>query len=285
MKLQRADMDSYSPISDQHAVDQAVVGIRFHRQADDEVFRAAVQLAQELAEKYNLPGRVQLDPLALTFGKQVISHGYAAEAMLSPGLVFQRVQPSGAMAEELTLERGAVTYRTHSYLRWKDVVDLLEGIVCPVASVLSSGNAEGISVIELRCIDKFTAKSSDRLKLNQLIRKDSPFAPSIILDKQEMLHVHTGWFQNETDAGRTLVNLNIDVVDNPDGNRVATILQVISMQYSGSGVVFNPKKGLDENIICTFNELHAVDKDLLKNLITDELQAAINLFGSGAPGQ
>jgi len=278
-------MNGYSPISDQHAVDQAVVGIRFHRQSDDQVFRAAVELAQELAEKYNLPGRVQLDPLALTFGKQVISHGYVAEAMLSPGLVFQRVQPSGAMAEELTLERGAVTYRTHSYLRWKDVVALLEGIVCPVASVLAAGNAERISVIELRCIDKFTAKSSDQLKLNQIIRKNSPFVPSITLDKQEMLHVHTGWFQNETHTGRTLVNLNIDVVDNPDGNRVATILQVISMQYSGNGTVFSPDKGLNENIISTFNELHSIDKYLLKNLITDELQAAINLFGSGVSDQ
>lgn len=275
-------MNGYSPISDRHAVDQAVVGIRFHRQADDKVFRAAVELAQDLADKHNLPGRVQLDPIALTFGKQVISHGFAGEAMLSPGLVFQRVQPSGAMAEELTLERGAVTYRTHSYLRWKDVMYLLEGIVCPVASVLSSGNTKSVSVIELRCIDKFTSESSARLKLNQLIRKNSPFVPSIFLEKQEMLHSHTGWFENETDAGRVLINLNIDVVDNPDGNRIATILQVISMQYSENSITFDPGLGFDENIIATFNNLHAVDKDLLKNLITDELQDSIKLFGSGA---
>jgi len=278
-------MNGYSPISGRHAVDQAVVGIRFHRQADDTIFRAAVELAQGLAKEYNLPGRVQLDPIALTFGKQVISHGFAGEAMLSPGLVFQRVQPSGAMAEELTLERGAVTYRTHSYLRWKDVMHLLEGIVCPVASALSSGNAEGVSVIELRCIDKFTSESSARLKLNRLIRRDSPFVPSIFLEKQEMLHFHTGWFENETDESRVLINLNIDVVDNPDGNRTATILQVISKQYSENGAAFNPNLGFDENIITNFNVLHAEDKHLLKNLITDELQGAINLFDSGAADQ
>lgn len=272
-------MNGYRPCAGSHAIDQAVVGIRLRTAANDERFHSAAELATELAVRYNLPGRLQLDPFSMVFGRQVISQGYATSGELSPGLVFQRVNPDGSMGEELTLERNTVTYRTRSYRRWSDVIGFISGILCPVAAVLSGESSEEIAVIELRCMDQFLSDGQNP-PLGELIRRDTPYIPPDLFARSDMLHCHLGWFEDVSETGRTLVNLNLDVSDIPEGARVASLLQVVSKQFSGAGNPFAGANGFDESVLNTFNVLHRYDKNLLASLITDELQEQISLRGN-----
>jgi len=273
-------MTLYRPAAGQHAIDQAVVGIRIFDPVSDGHFKQVIQQAAELAIAHDLPGRVQLDAMSIAFGRQVISHGMVTNAELHPGMLFQRVNADGSMAEEMTIERTAVTYRTRSYKRWKDIEDILNGIVYPVAASLAQNDLSKISVVELRCIDRFISEPSDRPGLSSLVREDCPYVSSHLIDRPSQLHLHSGWFEDETDAGRTLFNINIDVADQEDGSRAANILQSISLHYARDLGASGTNGDFPTVLTGHFATLHAKDKKLLANILTDSLKDQINLAGS-----
>lgn len=273
-------MTSYRPAAGQHAIDQAVVGIRIFDPVSDLQFKQIIQQAAELAIAHNLPGRVQLDPMSIAFGRQVISHGMVSGAELHPGMLFQRVNADGSMAEEMTIERTAVTYRTRSYRRWKDIEDILNGIVFPVAASLAENDLGKISVVELRCIDRFLSEPGSKPPLSSLVRTDCPYIAPHLIERSSQLHLHSGWFDDETDSGRTLFNINIDVADQEDGARAAHILQSISLQYASQLDAHEGAGDFVPTLADRFSNLHAKDKRLLADILTDSLQDEINLIGS-----
>lgn len=277
-------MASYRPVSGAHAIEQAVVGIRLSAPSAEAVYGEAVSKAAELAVQAGLPGRVQLDPLSLLFGRQAISPGYST-AELTQGTAFQRVEQDGSMAEELTLERGAVTFRTNRYRRWADMVTHIDSVLAPVASIMAEGDMSRMSVIELRCVDRFVSDSEETPPLENLIKRDSPFITAHLIERQDFLHIHSGWFENQSDAGRTLYNLNIEVAPGSSGRTNATVLQVISNQASGNGHFFRTDTNFNDVLMENFQNLHAADKRLLGRLLSDELQREVNLQGSSGIGE
>jgi hypothetical protein len=191
----------------------------------------------------------------------------------------------GSMAEELTIERMAVTYRTRSYRRWKDVQGHIENILIPIVSCLSRDESGRIAVIELRCLDKFTASKTDFPVLRELVRSDCDLVPSHLFSRAEYLHVYSGWFDDVSEAGRSLVNLNIDVADDRSGGIQASILQVFSRQSAKPGTFFDHQGSLPQLVAEVFEDLHAQDKAALARLLTDDVQAEINLAGSSGLGK
>lgn len=275
-------MGEYIPASGAHAVEQAIVGIRLFEPSASG-FESATVLARKLAaERDRLPGRVQLDAFGLAFGRQAITHGYVTQAEQGPGLLFQRVRADGSMEEELTLERTAVTYRTNAYQRWDDITRLLKEVLCPVAAALAEDDVRRTSVIEFRCIDRFSADNETETPLSKLVRLGTPHIPSGALSRTSMLHSHGGWFQDQTHAGRVLININVDITDSPDSVRTASILQVISAQAAAIGEYFSMEGDfrMTENALRVFDQLHALDKKLLSEILTDDLQDRINLMGT-----
>jgi len=274
-------MSEYKPIHDGHAIEQAVVGLRLFEPASDDVYGNATACAERLAkENDRLPGKLQVDPMALFFGRQVISSGYVRSLEAQPGVVFHRVRPDGSTAEELTVERTAVTFRTHEYRRWSDMVECINHLLIPVARTLANDNISNVSVIELRCIDRFNSDDQS-IALSELVRSNSPYVPHSAMNRSEMQHVHCGWFEDTSPQGRRLININIDVAD--EAVRSASIFQMISRQSSQPGALFDGEKPFAEVVIEEFNEMHQIDKRLLAELLTDELQSRIQLFGSGNP--
>lgn len=277
-------MGRYSPIARDHAVDEAVVGVRLFEAVDEETYQAAIKVGSDLAKEVNLPGRVQLDPMSLLVGRQVVSAGYTDMAMY-PGILFQRVNADGSMAEELTIERSAVTYRTRSYQRWADVQGYIGNILIPIVEILTKNDPAEISVVELRCVDKFIASQDEFPALGELIRSDCELIPAHMLDLHQYMHFHSGWFEEADDKGRTLINVNIDVNDDRTGGIVTSILQVFSKQSATKGGIFEGPRSIEEIVKSHFDELHAQDKRMLARLLTDEIQDSINLVGSSGLGQ
>lgn len=275
-------MSSYAPIADNHAIQEAVIGVRLFEQVNEEVFEKAVSLAGELAAKHDLPGRLRLDPLSLMFGRQSISPGSSA-LEVTPGMLFQRTNSSGEMQEELTLERSAVTYRTRNYKRWADVVTLIDGILAPVTDVLCSGKPEEVSVAELRCLDVFTSSSEPPPMLSELISAECPYISSHLMGMNDLLHLHSGWFEDRRENRRTLVNLNIDLNDVEKGVRHASIFQMISVQAQEKGSLLSNSE-ISVSIAEVFAGLHKRDKNLLSQILNADLQDKINLVGSSGVG-
>src|SRR5690349_7493034 len=127
-------MTSYRPIGDEHAIEQAVVGVRIRERADEAKYADALKLTTELAAVFGLPGRMQLDPMSLMFGRQNISFGYDGPSETGGGHLFQHVDPDGTTSRELTIEPTAVTFRTMSYKRWSDVEKIIRDAILPIAT-------------------------------------------------------------------------------------------------------------------------------------------------------
>lgn len=271
---------SYRPIHGVHAIDQAVVGVRVFESVSELQFKEIVQQAGVLATGHQLLGRLQLDPMSVAFGRQVISHGMVSEGALHPGMLFQRVNSDGTMAEEMTLERTAVTYRTRSYKRWSDIEKILTDILLPLAMSLANDNLNQVSVVELRCIDRFLSEPSERPALNTLVRKECPYIPKDILDQTSQLHLYTGWFENQSDSSRLLVNMNFDVVDQDDGGRAASILQSLSQQFAKNSQDTRLSVEFLATILDKFRDLHKINKRMLASIINHDMQECINLTGS-----
>lgn len=268
-------MSDYKPCNSAHAVEQAVVGVRIAKPIQDALFQNVVAEADRLANVYNLPGKMQLDPMALMMGKQVISLGYHNDMLMAPGMLYCRIAPDGTTEEELTIERGAITYRTHKYERWIDVSTKIENFLLPLVEKITEGQPSRVSVIELRCIDRFIAKNESDPSLSSAIRDDSAFVARNLLDKNDMLHQHIGWFENETPQKRRLINLNLSVTS-VNGNKELVILQVISDQ-GDLGNILSDTDHLNPSLLEKFNTLHRKDKEILKQILTDDLQKEINL--------
>lgn len=276
-------MTTYRANSASHSVEQAVVGIRLLEDADEHAFLEAVETAAQLQELFDLPGRVEADPMALMFGRQSVSQGYrSAPSDMKPGMIFQRVNRSGAMESELTVERSAVTFRTRDYTRWSDMQKFISGLLAPVTTSLCKGETRQIAVVELRCIDKFVASVSSP-KLSELINENSRLVAQLLKSKAELLHSHIGWFENESAYGRTLVNVNIDLSEN-QSKRVASILQVVSKQSNGAKATYLSRKSIQGALVQILDELHLRDKAILGNILNDSLIQAIGLAGkTGIP--
>ncbi|MBV1831328.1 TIGR04255 family protein [Komagataeibacter sp. AV436] len=270
-------MSDFRPCKSNHAIEQAVVGVRISKIAPDDVYKRACEQADVLAVSNNLPGKMQLDPMALFMGRQVISPGYAPMQMGTPGMLYQRVAPNGTVVEEITLERSAITYRTHKYNRWDDVVRKIQDVLIPLANTLCGGDLSSVSVVELRCIDRFMLHGDDVPSLSNVIRSDSPYISSNLLDKKEMLHQHIGWFESTDQNRRTLLNINIDSVNDSSEKRNIIILQVISEQGKDGHVLHEDGTSLEEALLNKFHHLHERDKEILSSLLTDEKQSSINL--------
>ncbi len=272
-------MAGYQTAAETHSIEQAVVGLRLFEDAADEIFEKAVSVADGLKEQFDLPGRLKLDAMAL-MGRQSITTGYRTQVQMQPGFVFQLVNQDGSMNQELTVEPGAVTFRTRNYSRWSDVESLVTGLLGPVGAALAEDDIQKVAVVEFRCTDRFFTADGNPTELSNLVDRDSPLVPPFLLDRDGLLHSHIGWFEGESDDGRTLVNLNIDLREDADRGRMANILQVISRHSSGVNGEFYGEGLWSDVLLQTFRDLHKRDKAILGNILKDELVEAINLEGS-----
>jgi uncharacterized protein (TIGR04255 family) len=270
-------MSSYKPFSADHAVEQAIVGVRWRHKPSDDRFNSAIELATEISQQFGLPGKVQLDPFSL-LTRQNISFGFEGPGEPQAGLLFQQVYPDGSMAQEMTLERGAVTFRTRNYRRWSDIQEIIQHAISPLVDIICENEPENISVIELRCSDKFISTSGEVPPLSSLVTGDTQFIPEYLRDSSTYMHSHLGWFEILNSDVRLLYNLNLSVQNEGGSDSpVANILQVIS-HHRNAGVA--EACSVRQLIEATFDDLHARDKGLLFALLRPEVCEQISLSGA-----
>ena len=272
-------MANYRPAGDDHAIDQAIVGVRLKERADETHHAEALKLATELAVDFKLPGRMQLDPMSMLFGRQNISFGYEGQSETLGGHLFQHVNPDGTTSQELTLEPTAVTFRTMAYERWSDIQKIIREAILPITTALTGGHLTRVSVVELRCIDRFVNDGPDKVALLDIIAKRSSLLPSFLEERTSSLHSHIGWFDDLSPNERYLYNLNVGVSDT-DTDQTVHLLQVVS-RHLREGLPEDDSGGLA--LEAAFDDLHARDKGLLEMLLNDAVKQRINLAGRTTP--
>jgi uncharacterized protein (TIGR04255 family) len=273
-------MSSYIPNTAEHAVETVVLGLRLHARAFESSYAAAKEVASKLADDFELKSRSRLDAAQFLSGRQPVSLGYSNTADILDGFCFQLVDSEFTPVSELVLEPSSLSFRTKKYSRWADIVECINGIFLPVAEALTENDVSRISVSELRCIDRFTVSSPAKVPLSELIRQDSPYFPRDLLGRSELLHQHTGWFQDVTESSRILVNVNLDLMETKEGLRNVLLNNLISFQLKDKQSNFFEFETVNEAVANSFNWMHRFNKHLLSKMLTDEIQNRIDLKGS-----
>jgi uncharacterized protein (TIGR04255 family) len=189
------------------------------------------------------------------------------------GVHFNKPGPAGGIARSLQVSRGSCIAIINDYTRWNNVwADVQEWFNLVTEMVLKG---RSISSISIQYTDVFNWRADpDTIVLKDILQTGSKYLPSNIFSAKSLWHAHHGYFETilEPVECQILENINVSLVDN--GQRSISILTVHKAN------LVKPiwdKSELQGVLIPLMQNLHERNKLVLKDLLTDGVQAKIKL--------
>lgn len=265
----------FEPIHDAHAIEQVAIVLQFANSVTTADFQEIRKMADDL--KGDFPGRSPIQTFMVAVGA-----GGVMPANPAQGLVLTDTSKEGVITHELRLEHSSITYRTTMYTRWATIWGRASEYFnkfLPLYSLSSS-----LSAINLNYIDKFiwNGKSNEG-DPRTLLRANSKYLTPAVYESNDLWHSHFGAFVKVDPLTKRLVNVNVDFIDeNNDLNarRAVSISTVLTDIFNQPTYKLLDLKALEE--ISSFidqraQELHTYNKEVLGNIISDEMIKRISL--------
>lgn len=190
------------------------------------------------------------------------------------GIVFERSNALGNPVRTLNISRPQCLGIAHEYSRWNNVWKEIRTYFEAVVELIDVP----INAIGLQYTDLFTWKGApEDLMLNEVFNQGSLYIPPHAFSLTTLWHSHHGYFvDNPDNPYRLLNNVNLNVLDNGG-------VKSIQIVTSHKAILREPcwyKK--DENHLMdlidnTQSQLHAANKDILKDLLTEQVRQKIGL--------
>lgn len=270
-------MASIRPLHSDHSINEVVFVIQFANPLSELAIEKISQLAPVL--KNELPVmevvqgiQVQINPFEGSVPK--ILH------TKPNGVIFRRFGADGKNELMLRAENNFISVNCFTYTRWSEVWgrvrNLLEKVAAPIMSPENP-----VSAIILQYIDQFIFKGDKNdYSFTEIFNPDSSYVTKKSSEVGPLWHIHQGWFEFDLipSAGRCLSVLNINSAI-ADKEHVTTIDSNCMAQYPDA--IANPKTIFsgDEQlgIDVVFNNLHAHNKRILKDLLSAQMQKKIGI--------
>jgi uncharacterized protein (TIGR04255 family) len=262
---------AFEPIFPSHAVERCNATIMFSEALPTKVFAAVVE---EAKPRFHNAG---LEAVAgPTMGFQIeISTG---QPMPTP-FAASSIYTTADRATQFIVAQNSLAMRTGRYVRWSPFIGQMDDLLFPLLERYSG--IVDIANIQLDYTDRFLwADTWDTFDWRRLLREDSGFIarrPAAVAFRQ--WHSHTGWFEGIA-SGRRLVNVNIDLGDVPQPERVAPsvgILTLMREETLAQGTPSGSSPADQPPIQARFEGLHNALKTLLCQIITAEMAQRISL--------
>lgn len=198
------------------------------------------------------------------------------------GLSYEYLKADGSIQSGLRIDGNRILYIIGEYSRWEtiwpDVSSILNNIIeaVPEKKIVAYSSEYTDSFLAVGSYFDFDATC--------ILNKGSELISSHVFNRKLNWHSHTGFFEeiSEPARHRTLTRINIDLKDKIDEQeRELSIVLLLSMSgymepFATSSSV--PKevleRGLDEN----FFLLHQRARDLMKDLLVEDMQRRISLL-------
>jgi hypothetical protein len=272
----------FEPIHDAHAIEQVAFTFQANRMLDNAKFMEVREAADKFHEE--MPGRAELRTVALALagggapGIGVVPSGLGS----GDGLRLRRMKPDGAVESELQVERASVTFRTSLYTRWDSVWGLARKYFDAVVPMyIAQAQIAGIT---LTFVDKFAwTGPPTECKPSLLLRTASRYVCPHVYSAEDLWHNHTGMFLRIDNQIKRLLNVNIDCTDenSPNGpRRVVAMTTVLTdfMNQPGYETFVVAEQGATAFLHARMEELHKLGKDILGDIINDEMSRRIALL-------
>jgi hypothetical protein len=125
--------------------------------------------------------------------------------------------------------------------------------------------------VALQTVDRFM-DSTETYQISGVLNPDSRFLTKQALESGSLWHIHQGWFEENNQDQRCLNVLNLSTNDTPDG--VSTTID------HNAQMIFNSGKSvthLESELADIFEALHNKNKDIVRELLSDEQKGRIGL--------
>jgi hypothetical protein len=182
----------------------------------------------------------------------------------------------------MRIEQNKMLYIVGNYSKWDKIWPDAESSLRSAMACLPADKT--IISYSSEYIDRFHGIGNyDDFDASKVFSVDSPYLSPHIFTRKQNWHSYTGYFEpNLEEKGyRILTRINADLVENIDENAREVKLLLF---HSISGLVkpFSEKAELLPETIVNlglnnFAALHALDKKILRKIVTNEMAAAIGL--------
>lgn len=265
----------FEPLHKAHAIEQATLVVSF---GDVEVSNDAFAEIKKVGEQFkdDFPGQRAVGTFKMEFGP-----GKPASQRRSDAVLLQRTMNDGTTENELRVERNSVAFSTNYYTRWSDLWGRVQKYF--TAYLPHYVDLGPPALIQLQYVDKFVWSGAiEECRPTQLLRPQSKFLCSHIFEATDLWHSHTGIFVWPEQTTKRLLSINVDCIDDQQlqGNRrVVAIATLVADNLNPSAGT--PSKISPEACIRLVGERlhqqHALDKEILRDLLTEEFSRRIAL--------
>jgi len=267
---------TFKPCQENHAILEVAFVITLDRFIDEPVFRS---LADDHSTwKEELPIREELMAPAIAVGSS--QHGSSPQFRAGlGGVCFKSVKRDGTLDWMLQVRDDKIIVNCGSYTRWMSIYPTVQRYMSRITDRDDLSSASVYSVA-LQYIDEFVWHGElNEYDVFELIDRDSDYITPRLNNHGALWHLHQGWFINESlcVGGRRLEKVNLDAVERGGEYvvRMDTMLRHdLHDQVPLPGQLLSNREGLVDNI---FSELHEVNKNILRSVLTDSLAEEIKL--------
>ncbi len=266
---------NFEPIHDAHAIEQVVISIQFNAPLRNENFAELRKIAE--AFKPELPGRSPLQTITLALGG-----GGVVPAPVAQGFSMHISGADGVIQHELRVDANSLTYRTTSYSRWALIWERARKYFEALLGVYVRDVK--LAAISINYVDKFVWSGSEMSdKTSSLIREGSKYLPKHIYESSDLWHSHTGAFVKVDKNTKRLINVNVDHIDETQDTEmrraivISTVLTDIFDQVGYEPLSIDGEEAHLDFLNEKITALHDLDKDVLGDIINDEMCQRIDL--------
>lgn len=274
------DPAGFDPVHKAHAIEQVMFVLRFEGEADGS---ALAEASKTLIGDPGLPGKNEI----------IMGLSIQLGMALPPPLTMRRptphgynhfhTRPDGLVDIELTVDRSSLVFRTLNYDRWAANWEQAKKYIAKFLPAYTQ--TAKLAAIGLNYSDKFVWKGApETCDAAYVLRKGSDYVSPRIFTAPDLWHSHSGAFGKEDGDTKRLTTVNLDMLDEPtpEGNRRAlAITSVLTDMFNQPG--YEPLRLAPDNTLAFIDqrmqELHALNKNILGSILTENMVKRIALFG------
>lgn len=270
-------LSALAPANGANAIVNAAFAIELDNPAPDPwLLTGFSALAPQLSEDgFDPPQSQQM--FTLTFGNQLAAGQNTVQGLA--GYVYQKRNSAGQPTIEFALRGNSISVVVHQYTRWHAIWPEVRKLFERVAPLIVQNQARQVRSVAMQYIDKFTWREAGAaFPAKDVLRSSSPhFAPAI-LEKAGPWHSNVGYeIQYPSGwAGNRLDNLNVSVASE-GGYPALTIFTIY--RYFARIPAKEPADFVTTTVPTLFESVHSENKQLLREMLVDEVCEQINLEG------
>ncbi|MBW6522532.1 hypothetical protein KZ810_03395 [Sphingomonas sp. RHCKR47] len=266
-------MSNWVPVNENHAISIMAAFVEFANPLPDKVIKTCLSSLDPLARDAGLTHASRTSRLQIQFSED----GTPTQDTNLAGQMFTRRSDApeegaglGRAIEQVSIDAGALIYRTWDYISWEWQEDRIVSLLDPLIKICSP--VVSFQSIGLEYVDRFWFDGDPaNADIGALLRSDSRLVAPHVFHAPNLFHSYTGAFVDGTESGRKLQAIRIDASDE-DERRWVSIATRQELRITGD---------LPENpdAFAVFDEAHSDLKALLSEIITTEQAQRIYLEG------